>query len=259
MSLKPENRETFMQNTAGHSPLSASQEISLMTRARKLNRLITSMGFQLPLRLLAYDCMDDLSPLGMVLLGYEVHAVNSDPTQQPEEYFGESNSLLTCGSYPLLELGEHVNQVFDVVLINGVVFTEVRADSQLQEVCQQLAAAIRPDGLLLISSADFDEILRARERVLRPQITDDDSGRHLHCVVRDWHGNGYEYTETRYIIEDGNGRPTVTHRRHQHRAWRCAEITLELTRAGLQDFQWQTDKQNHRIMIARKHSSNPSN
>ena len=249
-----------MVNTTNNSPMSTSEEISLLTKANKLEQFLTSKGFKQPLRLLMYHCVPDMTPLGLELLGFEVHAVNSDPTntQQLSRFIDTQSTLITCDSYPIFEMSEHENQPFDVVLIDGLIMTELRTDSQLDDVCQQLATIIRPDGLLVITTADFDETLQVKERILPPRIIEDNSGRHLHTVIRDWHGSGYEYTETHYIIDDSDGSPTVTHQRSQRRAWRNVELTLALSRAGFDDVLWQSDEQYTRIMTARKQNQNRS-
>lgn len=239
-----------MQN----SSMSASQEMSLLTKANKLKQVIKSMGLELPTQVLAYHCMADPMPLGMALLGYDVHAVNSDPinTDRIKRYVDTWDTAISYDTYPIFELGKHENQSTDVVVIDGLVMTELRTDSQLEDVSRQLATTIRPDGLLIITTADFDETLQVKDRVLRPHITDDNTGRHLQVIVRDWHGNGYEYTETRYCINHGDGSPALVHQQYQRRAWRNAELTLALIRAGFEDVLWQSDEQYIRIMTARR-------
>lgn len=236
--------------------MSASQEINVLSSANRLKKLIVSLGFQPPLRLLAYNCAADLTPLGMVMLGYQVHAVNSDPvnTQHIQQYVALPNSVLSCASYPILKVDERESQAFDVAVIEGCVITDLRLDSQLAEVCRQLAVTLRPDGLLVITKADFDETLRTREQVLRPHLTDDHTGRQLEVTVRDWHGNGYEYTETGYRIMHGDGAPTITSQAHERRAWRNAELVLALAQAGFQTVQWQPDDQYGGVLTAVKQS-----
>ncbi len=243
-----------MTQTANSSYMSSSQEISVLRIAHRLKSLITSKKLHLPLRLLTYDCRRDLSPVGMALVGYEVYAVNSDPiaTKQLEPYIKMFDGSLKCKTRALLNLSHEMHQAFDVVLVDGVVFTELRTDTELQEICEKLSTLIRPNGLLIVTPADFDELWRVKKRVLQPRITDDDTGRHLHVIVRDWHGNGYEYTETHYHIDDHISLPTVTHNQHEHRAWRCAEISLGLARAGVEDVEWLNDQSDQHIMIARK-------
>lgn len=206
------------------------------------------------MRLLIYNCMADLTPIGMVLLGYQVHAVNSDPlnTQRLEQYAALPNSAITCASYPILKVEESERAVFDIAIIEGCVITDLRLDWQLTEVCRQLAATIKSNGLLVITKADFDRTLQAREKILLPQLTHDSAGRQLEVSVRDWHGNGYEYTETRYHVTHGDGAPTVNAQVYERRAWRNAELALALTQAGFQDVQWQPDEQYMGVLTARR-------
>ena len=243
-----------MKETAKHTSMSSSQEISVLKQAHKLHRLIAQHGFKLPVQVLAYNCMRNLSPIGMALVGYNIYAVNSDPvdTQKLDSHLNSLGDLLSSDTMTLLQLGEESSQAFDVVLIDGAVLTAVRTDPQLKEICEKISDLIKPNGLLLITPADFDELWKAKKRVLQPHITDDASGRHLHVIVRDWHGNGYEYTESHYIIEDNLGASTVAQYKHQRRAWQCAEITLGLMRAGFEDVEWLNETPKQHIMVARK-------
>lgn len=239
--------------------MSASQEISLLAKADTLKKIIISLDFDQPLNLLMYHCLLDLTPIGLALLGYDVCAVNSDPlnTQRIQRYVDMLEKGIRCYSHPIAEIGKTEKQAFDVIIIDGTVMTELRSDAQLENMCQQLSNTLRPDGLLIITTADFDDKLMIKDQFLPPLIIDDRVGRRLEIVVRDWHGNGYEYTETHYRIMHSEASVSTEFQQYQRRAWRNAELTLALTQAGFEDVMWQSDEQYIQIMTA-KHNRNSS-
>lgn len=232
--------------------MSSSQEISVLASANRLKKIMAAQGFEPPLRLLTYNCLADLMPIGMVVLGYHVHAVNSDPlnSQDLQQYVALPNSTISCASYPILKMEESERTAFDVAVIEGCVITDLRLDWQLTEVCRQLATTLKTDGLLVITKADFDRTLQTREKILPPHLTHHPDGRQLEVAVRDWHGNGYEYTETHYHITHGDGAPTVTAQAYERRAWRNAELVFALSQAGFQTVQWQPDEQYGGVLTA---------
>lgn len=241
----------------GKTGLSASQQITLLQEGRRLQRILAVLGYSPPAKLLTYDCSQDLRSLTLSLLGFKVHAVDSDAaaTDRLGSHLANKALPLSYETRALTALDTLALSDFAVAIVNGSALTELQTEAELALSCEQLSAVLKADGLLLMTSADGDRLLSSKERVSKPYIAENEDGRWVRLCVRDWRGNGYAYSETLYVIHDKGSQVTVTRSTRQCRLWRHAEILLALTQAGFTEIEQLGRESDQGMVIARQRGS----
>ncbi|HET7034541.1 MAG TPA: class I SAM-dependent methyltransferase [Thermomicrobiaceae bacterium] len=191
-------------------------------------------------RVLDCTCGIGTQALGLALRGHQVRASDISPAavqRAAREAIALGVSLATSVA-DVRRLAASVAGAFDVVLScdNSLPHLPTAADVRL--AVAQMAAKLRPGGLLVIGIRDYDRLPAERPRATLPQVRDDLGGRSVYFQVWDWAPDGEQYTMHLFILRERAGTWQTTHHSTRYRALRRGELEEALVAAGLHDIRW---------------------
>jgi glycine/sarcosine N-methyltransferase len=162
---------------------------------------------------------------------------------------------LSFGVADLRELGRAVAGTFDVVLSCDNALPHILSDEGLLRAARNMAAKLRPGGLLLVSMRDYDRASAERPRSTPPRAFEGPEGRRIVFQVWDWASDGRTYLLHQFIVREARGDWRTAHYATQYRALRRGELSELLRSAGLSEIRWHMPEESgyyQPIVTARK-------
>jgi SAM-dependent methyltransferase len=206
-----------------------------------LDRLIRSCLDDVPATILDCSCGIGTQAIGLAQHGYTVHATDLSPAaiERAANEAAAFDVSITFGVADFRTLAQQVGGTFDVVLSCDNALPHLLDDADLLLAAQNMYAKLNPNGLLLISTRDYDQALLDKPHTTAPVVYDDDGGRRVVFQVWDWSENGQTYTVTLFIVthRDGDTWETRTFST-TYRALQRAELSTILQQAGFADVRW---------------------
>lgn len=108
----------------------------------------------------------------------------------------------------------------------------------MNSAAQSILRKMKPGGLAVFSIRDYDQILEEKPSGVLPRTFNDSSGKRIYFQTWDWIENQPIYDLNLFILRQKNGLWETNCHVTQYRAWRRAEISDALVRAGFRDVQW---------------------
>jgi SAM-dependent methyltransferase len=205
-----------------------------------LDRLLTEHLGPGPHAVLDCCCGIGTQAIGLALHGHRVQGTDLSPraverARREAESFGVS---IPFGVADLRTLGEEVSGKFDAVLACDNSLPHLLTDEDLQRAVNNMAARLRPGGLFLASTRDYDELARQRQKVTPPRVFDEPAGRRIVFQVWDWTADGRSYQVNQFIVRGAGDAWQTTHFATWYRALLRDELSAALRRAGLGQIRW---------------------
>jgi SAM-dependent methyltransferase len=200
--------------------------------------------------------------IGLATHGYTVHATDLSPAAvaRAAREAASFRTALTCGVADFRTLDTQMTATFDVVLCCDNTLAHLLEDADLCVAVAQMRARLTPDGLLLASIRDYDELVGphaaanqpsapglpgvygqrrpGRPRGTMPQVFDAADGRRIAFQVWDWAPDGRSYTFTQFFLREGDGAYQTTHHVSQLRALLREELGRILQDTGFSEVRW---------------------
>lgn len=178
--------------------------------------------------------------IGLAMRGYTVHATDLSPTAvaRAGREAGSFGVPLTTGVADLRALTTQVAGLFDVVLACDNALPHLLADDDLLLAVRQMAAKLRPGGLLMASIRDYDRLVLERPRALMPNVLDGPEGRRIIFQTWDWRADGRAYLLHHFILRETADSWETLHAATEYRALLRDELTAILREAGFTDVRW---------------------
>ena len=226
--------------------LFADWDTSVRRQGAILDRLIVSqLGAAIgdtPRHVLDCSCGIGTQAIGLALHGYHVHGTDLSPAavaraQREAERLGVALTTEVADLRALDQL--QATGPFDVVLSCDNAIPHLLSDDDLRRAAEGMAAKLRPDGLLLVSIRDYDDLIRQKPRSELPRVFDRPDGRQIAFQVWDWSETAPTYTVHQFITrESADGSWTTRHESTVYRALQRAELTEIVRAAGLREVRW---------------------
>jgi SAM-dependent methyltransferase len=203
-----------------------------------LDRLLRGLLGDRPLAVLDCCCGIGTQALGLALLGHRVHATDLSPAAvgraaREAAAFGVS---LGFGVADVRTLAEQVAGVFDAVLACDNSLPHLLGDDDLRRGVAGMAAKLRPGGVFLASTRDYDALVRERPASTPVRVLGGPP-RRVTFQVWDWSADGRSYRLHQFILkEEGGWR--LAHHAGEYRALLRDELAGAVRQAGLQDVRW---------------------
>ena len=178
--------------------------------------------------------------IGLALRGHEVHAtdVSSKAIERARQEAARFGVSMAFGVADFRSLHEQVEGEFDVVISCDNSLPHMPGDEDLLLAAQSIRSKLRPDGLLLASIRDYDQVLREHPRATMPSVLDAPEGRRIYFQAWDW-VDERTYTVHLFLVGESGGRWETHHHETRYRAILRAELAGILREAGFRDVAWQ--------------------
>lgn len=202
------------------------------------------------------SCGIGTQAIGLSLRGYEVTGtdISERSLRRAVETAATLDTRLRTQVADFRDLSNVAGE-FDVVISCDNAIPHLLDDDQIDVAIAQMFSKLRPGGLLLISTRDYDRALRQRPRTASPL---DIPGPPRQIVVRlhEWGAPDSPLYTLRFLIltqQEGGWR--ITDHATRYRALRAAELTGSAARAGLVDVGWLTPTEagfHQPVMVAQR-------
>ncbi|MDY7227485.1 class I SAM-dependent methyltransferase [Hyalangium rubrum] len=216
------------------------------TRARQgalFDGLIRQALGEGPKDVLDASCGIGTQALGLAELGHRVFASDISPASIARAEREATASGLTLAGLAVADLrtlSEQISQRFDAVLSCDNALPHLLEDSELGAAAHHLHAVLRPGGLLVATTRDYDAAEpRPGEAVPTPvRVLGEGETRRLVFQVWTWSADGRSYEVEQFILRPEGPGWSTTSARTRYRALRREELTRALTTAGFRDVRW---------------------
>jgi ubiquinone/menaquinone biosynthesis C-methylase UbiE len=127
---------------------------------------------------------------------------------------------------------------FDVVVCADNSLPHLLGSDDVVRALEQMYRVVRPGGLVLVSTRDYDAARADRPRILQPQLSDDPDGATVTVQLWRWHDDGERYDLRHLQVSEAAGAWVVAERRAVYWAITRAELAGLATEAGLLGPRW---------------------
>lgn len=202
------------------------------------------------------SCGIGTQAVGLSLRGYQVTGtdISQRSLRRAAETAGALQTPLRTQTADFRDLSGVAGE-FDVVISCDNAVPHLLDDAEIDLALAQMFGKLRPGGLLVISTRDYDRALRKRPTAAPPL---DIPGPPRRVVVRlhEWDAPGSPlYTVRFLILTQEQGGWHVADHATRYRALPAVQLTASAVRAGLTDVGWLTVAEtgyHQPIMIARR-------
>lgn len=203
------------------------------------------------------SCGIGTQAIGLSQLGYEVTGtdISEHSLRRAAEIATELNVALRTQVADFRELQNSVVGDFDVVISCDNAVPHLLDGAEVDRAVSEMFGKLRPGGVLIISTRDYDRVLRERPTTA-PPFDLPGTPRRVFVRLHEWDApDSPLYTVRFLILTHEDGRWHVADHATRYRALPAAQLTDSASRAGLIGITWLTAEQtgfHQPIMIARR-------
>jgi SAM-dependent methyltransferase len=220
-----------------------------------LDRLLRGQLGDRPLAVLDCCCGIGTQAIGLALRGHRVHATDLCPAAveraaREAQAFGVS---LTFAVADVRTLAGRVAGVFDAVIACDNSLPHLLTDEDLLRGVTSMAAKLRPGGVLLASTRDYDDLVRERPGFTPVRVIGGPP-RRVTFQVWDWAADGRTYRVHQFILKQEGGWQ-MAHHAGEYRALLRDDLVGAIRQAGLEEVRWHTPEESgyyQPVVTARK-------
>jgi 2-polyprenyl-3-methyl-5-hydroxy-6-metoxy-1,4-benzoquinol methylase len=193
-----------------------------------------------PLRILDCACGIGTQTIGLATLGHNLTATDASPraidrARIEAQKAGFDGILFEVREFS--SLGERFDADFEAVLVCDNALPHLLSEEEIREAGTNFHACLKPGGLLLISTRDYDRILAERPGGTLPGRTIEEGQQRIVFQVWDW-GPDSTYSVDLFILRGSGASWEVKSMQTTSRAWRREELSRLIGQAGFRHAKW---------------------
>jgi glycine/sarcosine N-methyltransferase len=204
------------------------------------------------------SCGIGTQAIGLAKRGYRVHGtdISERSIERARAEAARLGAHVDFGVADFRDLAT-VPGDYDVVLSADNALPHLLDDADLSKALAAMRAKLRPGGLLVVSTRDYDKALVDRPATAPPFLIPGPP-RRLFVRLHDWDGRDSPlYTVRFFILTEADGDWTLAHHAARYRAIASSALTSAVQAAGLTDVAWLSAEQagfHQPVMTARSGS-----
>jgi glycine/sarcosine N-methyltransferase len=193
------------------------------------------------------DCSSGIGAqaIGLALQGYTVTGTDISP-KQIERAKRDAARLEAKVSFHVADftrLDEALNEKFDIVLSFDNAISHLKDFHELQKAFISMKKQLKPNGTLLFSVRNYDELRVQKPCGTLPRTVKDQFGKRIIVQTWDWNTSGDMYNLTLFILQnEGVNWITQSHGPVAMRAFNQSEINETLNLIGCRNVRWFSTK-----------------
>jgi 2-polyprenyl-3-methyl-5-hydroxy-6-metoxy-1,4-benzoquinol methylase len=209
-------------------------------QAEVLDRLLRDQIGGPPASVLDCCCGIGTQAIGLALRGYRVQGtdLSAEAIGRAGREAAAFGVTIPFGVADVRTLAEQVDGTFDAVLACDNALPHLLTDEDLHKGVGGMAAKLRPSGIFLASTRDYDALVRDRPRATSPRVFEDPSGHRVVFQVWDWTEDGRGYRVNQFVLKESDTGWQTSHYATRYRALLREEFTQTLRLAGLAEVRW---------------------
>ena len=211
---------------------------SIERQGAALNSLLEALSGAGPRKILDCACGIGTQAIGLARHGHQIVGSDFSPAaveraKREVEVRGLNVSFLVSDMTSLAEVEE---RGFDVVLALDNALPHL-APGGLRDAVSAMSAKLRPGGIFLASTRDYDVLIRERPTVQGPSFYAGEGKRRIVLQVWDWIDRE-RYVLHMYITHQTDGHWETHHCVSEYRCLQRGELSRALASAGLEGIRW---------------------
>jgi SAM-dependent methyltransferase len=178
--------------------------------------------------------------IGLARLGHRVHATDLSPRAVARlgRELEQRGLTAETGVADLRTLDTDVAGDFDVVLALDNALPHLPDLADLDRAVAEMAKKLRPGGLFMVSTRDYDRLRVERPRADLPRPIDGPDGRRITFQVWDWAEDGASYRLQQFIVRAERSGWRSDCYESRYTAFTCADLNGAAERNGLTSIRW---------------------
>src|SRR5262249_45911849 len=136
------------------------------------------------------------------------------------------------------ELTSKVAATFDAVIACDNALPHLTEAAELLQAVQEMAGKLRPGGLFLARTRDYDTLLRERPQATPVRVHGTPPSRRAIFQVCGGSGGGRTYWVNQFFVVDGESEWQLEHHLTLYRALLREEFAAIIRQAGLAEVRW---------------------
>jgi SAM-dependent methyltransferase len=177
---------------------------NMQRQADELAWLLPSLGYPPPARVLDFTAGMGTQPIGLALKGYRPTALDLSPVQIDRAWREAAQQgvehLIEWIVGDALEASRLVDGPFDVALSFGNSLPLLGSRENILAALREIAKNLRPGGTLLLSVADYSDLLRTRPSVIQSGRVDNADRKGAWLETAQWLDGARQYISDVYFI-----------------------------------------------------------
>jgi len=213
---------------------------SIRRQAEALNAVIRDALGAGPHRILDCTCGIGTQALGLAELGHRVTGSDLSPgaIRRAGEEAGARGLSIAFHVVDLLDLGDQVGAGFDVVLSADNALPHLLSEADLRRGVRNMVSRLRPGGLFLASTRDYDRILEEKPEGTGPGMTGPPGNRRASFQLWEWEPDGRTYRVQLFFLDEEEGGWRTRCHTARYRGVRREELSGLLGEAGIMAPRW---------------------
>ncbi len=205
-----------------------------------LSKLIRAEMGEAAVSVLDCSCGIGTQAIGLAQQGFQVHAtdLSAAAVRRAKREARALGASLTFGVADMRNLEVQVPGSFDVIISVDNAIPHLIGNDDLALAARNLLSKLSPNGLVLASIRDYDEILRDKPGATAPRVFDDPEGRRIVFQIWDWLNDGHTYRVHQFLLLQTGDEWKTVHYETLYRALLRSELQEILERVGFADVRW---------------------
>lgn len=213
---------------------------SIRRQAAALDRLIREALGDGPKRVLDCTCGIGTQALGLAALGHDVLGTDLSP-RAIERARREAERLGLSVRFDVADiraLDDVVTGEFDVVLSGDNSLPHLLTDADLRSGVRQMLVRLRPRGILLASTRDYDRLIEEKPTTTPFGVTGPEGERRIVFQLWDWEPDGRAYRLELFLLLETAEGWSVRSRSARYRAVTREELAAVVLEEGGTEARW---------------------
>lgn len=235
----------------------ADWEKSIDIQANALNRLIRKQGFDKNSLILDCACGIGTQSIGLAKRGYKITGtdISREEIKRAKKEAKKFNVRIKFKVCAFSELSKHYEYKFDILICCDNAIAHLISNHEMQKAVKNFYKCLKKDGLLIISTRDYDETMKKRPTNTPIQFYKNRYGKRIHFQIWEWDSIKPIYQLYHFILIKETNRWKTVVNRVKYRAYKRIELNKIFRHHKFRQIRWIFSKESkffQPIMIARK-------
>ena len=147
---------------------------------------------------------------------------------------------------------------YDAVIACDNALPHILSDEELLAAVRTMASELRPGGLFLATTRDYDTAIRERPSATPVRVFSGPSGRRVVFQIWNWAEDSSKYGLTQFLLTESPGGWSTEHFKAEYRPLQREELSSILRQLGFVDIHWRMPQESgfyQPLVTARKHAA----
>jgi 2-polyprenyl-3-methyl-5-hydroxy-6-metoxy-1,4-benzoquinol methylase len=212
---------------------------AIANQAKVLDKIIRKYAGGVPKTVLDCACGIGTQAIGLAQTGYTVTASDLSPLSIKRAGVEalKRNISINFEVADFLQLESQVEGTFDVVICCDNPLPHLLTEHELQLAAKNILSKMKPGGLFITSTRDYDEILKNKPLTTYPIVADTNGAKTFTFQTWDWLENNI-YTLNHYVVTGTPGNFSTSLRKATYHAYRRTQIDPIFKQQGYTGLKW---------------------